>query len=96
MPFHGHLPRVLAWHLEPLYTTYVSKVRAMPIAHVSPQPKYPTYPNALSPSQTSAGLAAPAAAVVVMGKGGAVAILLVVLYVLGATLITWLVMTSPL
>ncbi|KAJ2992755.1 hypothetical protein NUW54_g7859 [Trametes sanguinea] len=41
-------------------------------------PKFPTYPNALSPSQTSAGLAAPAAAAVVMGKGGAIAILLVV------------------
>ncbi|KAI0364049.1 Na+/solute symporter [Pilatotrama ljubarskyi] len=41
-------------------------------------PKFPTYPNPLSPSQTSAGLAAPAAAAVVMGKGGAIAILLVV------------------
>ncbi|KAI0691691.1 Na+/solute symporter [Earliella scabrosa] len=41
-------------------------------------PKFPTYPYPLSPSQTSAGLAAPAAAAVVMGKGGAVAILLVV------------------
>ncbi|KAI0753718.1 Na+/solute symporter [Fomes fomentarius] len=41
-------------------------------------PKFPTYPDPLSPSQTSAGLAAPAAAAVVMGKGGAIAILLVV------------------
>ncbi|OSC96798.1 Na+/solute symporter [Trametes coccinea BRFM310] len=41
-------------------------------------PRFPTYPNALSASQTSAGLAAPAAAAVVMGKGGAIAILLVV------------------
>ncbi|TBU51998.1 Sodium:solute symporter family-domain-containing protein [Dichomitus squalens] len=41
-------------------------------------PKFPTYPNPLSISQTSAGLAAPAAAAVVMGKGGAIAILLVV------------------
>lgn len=43
------------------------------------QPMYPTYPNPLSASQTSAGLAAPAAAAVIMGRGGAVAILLVVL-----------------
>ena len=43
------------------------------------QPKFPTYPNPLSAAQTSAGLAAPAAAAVVMGKGGAIAILLVVL-----------------
>ncbi|KAI0071512.1 Na+/solute symporter [Panus rudis PR-1116 ss-1] len=41
-------------------------------------PKFPTYPNPLSDSQTSAGLAAPAAAAVLMGKGGAVAVLLVV------------------
>lgn len=45
------------------------------------QPRFPTYPAPLSPAQTSAGLAAPAAASVIMGKGGAVAILLVVLCV---------------
>ncbi|KAG9217729.1 hypothetical protein CCMSSC00406_0003582 [Pleurotus cornucopiae] len=41
-------------------------------------PRFPTYPAPLSPAQTSAGLTAPAAAAVIMGKGGAVAILLVV------------------
>ncbi|KAF8589125.1 putative urea transporter [Ramaria rubella] len=41
-------------------------------------PLFPTYPEPLSASQTSAGLAAPAAAAVLMGKGGAVAMLLVV------------------
>ncbi|KAJ7583799.1 Na+/solute symporter [Mycena floridula] len=41
-------------------------------------PRFPTYPNPLSAAQTSAGLAAPAAAAVVMGKGGAIAVLLVV------------------
>ncbi|KAJ3819321.1 Na+/solute symporter [Lentinula raphanica] len=41
-------------------------------------PKFPTYPNPLSASQTSAGLAAPAAAAVLMGKSGAIAVLLVV------------------
>ncbi|KAG8215271.1 Na+/solute symporter [Butyriboletus roseoflavus] len=41
-------------------------------------PNFPTYPSPLSPTQTSAGLAAPAAAAVLMGKGGAIAILLVV------------------
>ncbi|TCD69441.1 hypothetical protein EIP91_007567 [Steccherinum ochraceum] len=40
--------------------------------------KFPTFPHPLSPSQTSAGLAAPAAAIVLMGRGGAVAVLLVV------------------
>ena len=48
--------------------------------HLDPfQPLFPTFPNALSSSQVSAGLAAPAAAAVVMGKGGAIAVLLVVL-----------------
>lgn len=40
-------------------------------------PKFPTYPYALSASQQSAGLVAPAAAVVLLGKGGAAAVLLV-------------------
>ncbi|WWC68262.1 uncharacterized protein I206_102185 [Kwoniella pini CBS 10737] len=39
-------------------------------------PSYPTYPYALSASQQSAGLVAPAAAVTLLGKGGAAAILL--------------------
>ncbi|KAJ7132212.1 Na+/solute symporter [Mycena epipterygia] len=39
-------------------------------------PKFPTYPYALSAAQQSAGLVAPAAAVTMLGKGGAVAILL--------------------
>ncbi|WVW85901.1 hypothetical protein I302_107939 [Kwoniella bestiolae CBS 10118] len=39
-------------------------------------PAYPTYPYALSASQQSAGLVAPAAAVALLGKGGAAAILL--------------------
>ena len=39
---------------------------------------FPTYPYALSTSQVSAGLVAPAAAVTLLGTGGAVAVLLVV------------------
>ncbi|BGP52573.1 hypothetical protein JCM8202v2_000128 [Rhodotorula sphaerocarpa] len=41
-------------------------------------PKFPTYPYALSASQVSAGLPAPAAAATVAGTGGAVAILIIV------------------
>jgi len=44
---------------------------------LSTNPKFPTYPYALSAAQQSAGLAAPAAAVTMLGKGGAVAVLLV-------------------
>lgn len=41
-------------------------------------PDFPTYPYPLSASQISAGLVAPATAVTVMGKSGAVAVLLIV------------------
>ena len=41
-------------------------------------PAFPTFPYALSSSQVSAGLVAPAAAVTVLGTGGAIAVLLVV------------------
>jgi len=43
---------------------------------LSTNPKFPTYPYALSAAQQSAGLVAPAAAVTMLGKGGAVAVLL--------------------
>ncbi|KIK95701.1 hypothetical protein PAXRUDRAFT_32837 [Paxillus rubicundulus Ve08.2h10] len=43
-----------------------------------PQPNFPTYPSPLSPNQASARLAPPTAAAVLMGKGGATAVLLVV------------------
>lgn len=44
-------------------------------------PNFPTYPFALSASQASAGLVAPAAAATLLGTGGAVAVLLVVFMV---------------
>ncbi|KAF9016205.1 hypothetical protein BDZ89DRAFT_1141639 [Hymenopellis radicata] len=44
---------------------------------LSTNPEFPTYPYALSAAQQSAGLVAPAAAVTMLGKGGAVAILIV-------------------
>ncbi|KAI9818861.1 MAG: hypothetical protein M1827_007682 [Pycnora praestabilis] len=40
-------------------------------------PSFPTYPNPMSPSQISAGLSAPFAAQALLGKGGAVALLIV-------------------
>jgi Na+/proline symporter len=40
-------------------------------------PSFPTYPYALSAAQQSAGLVAPAAAVTLLGSGGAAAVLLV-------------------
>jgi Na+/proline symporter len=41
-------------------------------------PSFPTFPYALSPSQVSAGLVAPAAAATLLGKAGSVAMLIVV------------------
>ncbi|GAA5947178.1 hypothetical protein JCM3775_002690 [Rhodotorula graminis] len=41
-------------------------------------PAFPTYPYALSASQVSAGLVAPATAATLMGKSGAIAVLLIV------------------
>lgn len=41
-------------------------------------PSFPTFPYALSPSQVSAGLVAPAAAATLLGKAGSMAMLVVV------------------
>jgi urea-proton symporter len=41
-------------------------------------PVFPTYPARMSPSDVSAGLVLPYAAVALLGKGGAVATLLIV------------------
>ncbi|KAK0430488.1 Na+/solute symporter [Armillaria borealis] len=67
----------LSWFAVPFAFASCLGLAARALLH---HPDFPTYPNPLSESQTSAGLAAPAAAAVLMGKGGAVAVLLVVLY----------------
>ncbi|TFK37572.1 solute symporter family transporter [Crucibulum laeve] len=65
----------LSWFAVPFAFASCLGLAARALLH---DPRFPTYPNPLSPSQVSAGLAAPAAAAVVMGKGGAIAVLLVV------------------
>ncbi|KDR84544.1 hypothetical protein GALMADRAFT_133818 [Galerina marginata CBS 339.88] len=65
----------LSWFAVPFAFASCLGLAARALLH---NPAFPTYPNPLSPSQVSAGLAAPAAAAVVMGKGGAIAVLLVV------------------
>lgn len=52
-------------------------VMGLSCAALTTSPNFPTYPYALSTSQLSAGLVAPAAAVTLMGTGGAAAILVV-------------------
>ncbi|KDQ52421.1 hypothetical protein JAAARDRAFT_138754 [Jaapia argillacea MUCL 33604] len=65
----------LSWFAVPWAFASCMGLSARALIH---HPDFPTYPNPLSASQASAGLAAPAAAAVLMGKGGAVAVLLVV------------------
>ncbi|KAF8918307.1 solute symporter family transporter [Mucidula mucida] len=65
----------ISWFAVPFAFASCLGLSARALLH---NPNFPTYPNPLSASQTSAGLAAPAAAAVLMGKGGAVAVLLVV------------------
>ncbi|KAF8153974.1 solute symporter family transporter [Crassisporium funariophilum] len=65
----------LSWFAVPFAFASCLGLAARGLLH---HPQFPTFPNPLSPSQVSAGLAAPAAAAVVMGKGGAIAVLLVV------------------
>ncbi|KAI0087698.1 Sodium:solute symporter family-domain-containing protein [Irpex rosettiformis] len=65
----------LSWFAVPWAFASCLGLAARALLH---NPKFPTYPNPLSASQVSAGLAAPAAATVIMGQGGAIAILLVV------------------
>ncbi|PPQ74951.1 hypothetical protein CVT26_011663 [Gymnopilus dilepis] len=65
----------LSWFAVPFAFASCLGLAARGLQH---NPLFPTFPNALSSSQVSAGLAAPAAAAVVMGKGGAIAVLLVV------------------
>ena len=57
-------------------------------------PSYLTYPNPLSPTQISAGLAAPAAAVAIAGKGGAVALLITLFMACTSCLSAELIATS--
>jgi len=44
-------------------------------------PKFPSYPNAMSPAEVSAGLSAAYAATTILGTGGAVALLIVLFMV---------------
>lgn len=45
-------------------------------AALTGDPRFPTYPNALTSAQVDAGLSAPATAIALMGKGGAVLLLI--------------------
>ncbi|KAJ6582933.1 solute symporter family transporter [Mycena vulgaris] len=64
----------IAWFAIPFGFATTLGLAAVALAD---PPNFPTYPNPLSPSQITAGLASPFAASALLGKGGAVALLIV-------------------
>ncbi|KAJ7109606.1 solute symporter family transporter [Mycena crocata] len=64
----------IAWFAIPFGFSSAMGLAAVALAD---HPSFPTYPNAMSPSQITAGLASPFAASALLGKSGAVALLIV-------------------
>ncbi|KAJ7461689.1 solute symporter family transporter [Mycena galericulata] len=64
----------LAWFAIPFGFATTLGLAAVALAD---HPSFPTYPNPMSPSQITAGLASPFAASALLGKSGAVALLIV-------------------
>ncbi|CCD23198.1 Dur3p NDAI_0B01640 [Naumovozyma dairenensis CBS 421] len=71
----GYVMGGLSWFSIPCL---VSLTMGFACLAVETLPNFPTYPDPLSSSQVTAGLVLPAAAITVLGKGGAVATLLMV------------------
>lgn len=73
--FKGYVLGGLAWFAIPCL---VSLTMGFACIALETSPSFPTYPDVLTPYQVSSGLVLPAAAVALMGKGGAVATLLMI------------------
>ena len=71
----GYIIGGLSWFAIPWLTATTMGLSALALEN---NPRFPTYPNPLSEAEVSAGLALPYAAVALLGKGGAVATLLIV------------------
>ncbi|SCW04501.1 LAFE_0H14928g1_1 [Lachancea fermentati] len=71
----GYVMGGVSWFAIP---TLISTVMGLGCLALESNPKFPTYPDRLTSDQVSAGLVLPSAAVTVLGKGGAVAALLMV------------------
>ncbi|CCK69656.1 Dur3p KNAG_0C05580 [Huiozyma naganishii CBS 8797] len=71
----GYVMGGLAWMPVPFLISLTMGFAALATEHL---PSFPTYPDRLSDYEVSSGLVLPAAAVTVMGKGGAVATLLMI------------------
>lgn len=71
----GYVLGGLAWFAIPWLTATTMGLACLALES---SPSFPTYPNRLSSDAVSAGLALPSAATALMGKGGAVATLILV------------------
>ncbi|AWU74730.1 uncharacterized protein C5L36_0A13050 [Pichia kudriavzevii] len=71
----GYIAGGIAWFAIPWLTATTMGLACLALEST---PSFPTYPNRLSEDQVSAGLVLPSAAVALMGKGGAVAMLFLI------------------
>lgn len=87
----GYIIGGLAWFAIPWLTATTLGLGALALES---SPTFPTYPNRMSEADVSAGLALPYAAVALMGKGGAVATLIMVFFAVTSSFNSELVATS--
>ncbi|XDG07372.1 hypothetical protein ABKA04_006987 [Annulohypoxylon sp. FPYF3050] len=71
----GYIIGGLSWFAIPWLTATTMGLSALALEN---SPEFPTYPNRMSDADVSAGLVLPYAAVALLGKGGAVATLLII------------------
>lgn len=71
----GYVLGGVSWFAIP---TLISTAMGLACVALESNPSFPTYPQRLTSDQVSAGLVLPSAAVTILGKGGAVAALLMV------------------
>ncbi|KAM0439566.1 hypothetical protein ACHAPT_000657 [Fusarium lateritium] len=87
----GYIIGGLAWFAIPWLTATTLGLSALALES---NPRFPTYPERMSETDVSAGLALPYAAVALLGKGGAVATLLMVFLAVTSSFNSELVATS--
>lgn len=71
--YPGYMLGGLCWFTIPFVLASTFGLAAAATEHL---PIFPTYPNRMTESEVSAGMAMPYAAYAVMGKGGVIAVLL--------------------
>ncbi|KAJ4132958.1 urea active transporter [Fusarium falciforme] len=87
----GYIIGGLAWFAIPWLTATTLGLSALALES---NPRFPTYPERMSEADVSAGLALPYAAVALLGKGGAIATLLMVFLAVTSSFNSELVATS--